>query len=166
MLLQVCTVLCLVSQSWPTLCDPMDCSPLGSSVRGDSPGKNTGVGSYSLLQGIFLTQGWNLGLLHCWKILYCLSHQGNIYFKLEATSLWWLTCSKSIRRQRLKWKKLIQYGVRFVLPYYKLNSEMWDLSSGWAIWTQKGECKMGILGPFWMLDAVIGSAYSSRPVYF
>ena len=38
--------------------------------------KNTGVGSHSLLQGIFPTQGSNLGLLHCRQILYCLSHQG------------------------------------------------------------------------------------------
>ena len=34
----------LVTQSGPTLCDPMDCSPPGSSVLGDSSGKNTGVG--------------------------------------------------------------------------------------------------------------------------
>ena len=39
--------------------------------------KNTGVGSYSLLLGIFPTQGSNLGLLHCRQILYCLSHQGS-----------------------------------------------------------------------------------------
>ena len=47
--------------------DPMDCSPLGSSVHGDSPGKNTGVGCHALLQGIFPTQGSNsclLRLLH------------------------------------------------------------------------------------------------------
>ena len=37
--------------------------------------KNTGVGSLSLLQGIFLTQGTNPGLLHCRQILYHLSHQ-------------------------------------------------------------------------------------------
>ena len=43
-------------QSCPTLCDSMDCSPPGSSVHGDSPGKNTGVGCYALLQGIFLTR--------------------------------------------------------------------------------------------------------------
>ena len=36
----------------------------------NSPGKNTGVGSHSLLQGIFLTQGSNPGLLHCRQILY------------------------------------------------------------------------------------------------
>ena len=48
----------LVAQTCPTLCDPMDCSLPGSSVHG-SLGKNTGVGSHSLLQGIFLTQGSN-----------------------------------------------------------------------------------------------------------
>ena len=55
----------------------MDCSPPGSSVHGDSPGKNTGVGSLSLLQGIFPTQGSNPDLLHCRQILYCLSHKGS-----------------------------------------------------------------------------------------
>ena len=65
--------LCLVAQSCLTLCDPMDCSPPGSSVQGDPPGKNTGVGCPALLQGIFPTQGLNPGLLHCRWILYCLS---------------------------------------------------------------------------------------------
>ena len=37
-----------------TLCDPMECSPPGSSVYGNSPGKNTGVGCYALLLRIFL----------------------------------------------------------------------------------------------------------------
>ena len=43
----------------------------------DSPDKSTGVACHSLLQGIFLTQGLNLGLLHCRQILYGLSHQGS-----------------------------------------------------------------------------------------
>ena len=43
----------------------------------DPPGKNTGVGCHSLLQGIFPTQGWNPGLPLCRQILYCLSHQGS-----------------------------------------------------------------------------------------
>ena len=123
-----------------TLCDPMDCSPPGSSVHGilqarilewvaisssrgsswprdrthascssciagrfftteapgkpsescsvmsdclqlyspwNFPGQNTGVGSLSLLQRIFLTQGSNPGPLHCRQILYQLSHLGN-----------------------------------------------------------------------------------------
>ena len=46
-----------------TLCNPMDCSPPGSSVHGISPGKNTGVGCHFLLQGIFLTQGLSMRLL-------------------------------------------------------------------------------------------------------
>ena len=43
--------LCLVAQSWPTLCGPMDCSPPGFSVHGDSLGKNIGVDCHALLQG-------------------------------------------------------------------------------------------------------------------
>ena len=70
----LCAV-CLVGQLCPTLCDSMDCSPPGFSVHGDSPGKNNGVGSLSLLQGIFPTQGSNPGLLHYRQILYHLSHQ-------------------------------------------------------------------------------------------
>ena len=40
----------------------------------NSPGKNTGVGCHSLLQGIFLIQGSNPGFLYCRQILYHLSH--------------------------------------------------------------------------------------------
>ena len=43
----------------------------------DSPGKNAGVGCHARLQGIFLTQGSNPGLLHCRQILYHLSHEGS-----------------------------------------------------------------------------------------
>ena len=59
-LYQPCAGLCFITQSCLTLCDPMDCRPPGSSVRGDSPGQNTGVGYHALLQGIFPTQGLNM----------------------------------------------------------------------------------------------------------
>ena len=67
-------------QLCPTLCNPMDCSPqrTGSSVHGDSPGKNTGVGCHAFLQGIFPTQGLNSGLPHCRQTLYHLSHLDSI----------------------------------------------------------------------------------------
>ena len=52
---EVCSINTLVGQSCPTLCDPMDCSPSVSSVREDSPGKNTGVGCHALLRGIIPT---------------------------------------------------------------------------------------------------------------
>ena len=117
-------------ETYLTLCDPMDSSPLPSSVLGilqtrllewvaisssrgssqfryqicisciscitgrfftcwttgeapwiyspwNSPDQNTGVGSLSLLQGIFPTQGSNPGLSHCRWILYQLSHKGS-----------------------------------------------------------------------------------------
>ena len=56
---------------WQNQCPP------GSSVCGDSPGKNTGMRCHALLQGIFPTQGSNPGLPHCRQILYCLSYQGS-----------------------------------------------------------------------------------------
>ena len=65
----------------------MDCGPLGSSVHGDSPGKDTGVGCDFLLQGIFQTQESNLGLLHSKQMLYHLSHQGEKKKKKNVTSL-------------------------------------------------------------------------------
>ena len=60
----MCTVLFLVTQLCLIFWDPSDCRPLGSSVHGDSPGKNTGVGCHALLQEIFPTQGSNPGLPH------------------------------------------------------------------------------------------------------
>ena len=57
-------LVCLVTQSDPTLWDPIDCSPPGSSVHGDSPGKNTGVDCHALFQGIIPIQELNPGLPH------------------------------------------------------------------------------------------------------
>ena len=68
-LLYILSVPCLVIQSCLTLCDPTDYSPPGSSVHVDSSGKNTRVGYHALFQGIFSTQGSNLGLLHCRWVL-------------------------------------------------------------------------------------------------
>ena len=58
-------MLCWVTQSCLTLCDPIDCSPPDSSLHGDSPSKNTGVAWHFFLQGSFLTWGLNWGLHHC-----------------------------------------------------------------------------------------------------
>ena len=64
----------LLTQFSLTLCDPMDCSPQGSSVHGISQARILGVGCHFLLRGIVQTQGLNPGLPHCRQILYCLSH--------------------------------------------------------------------------------------------
>ena len=57
-------------QLCPILCDPMDCSPPGSSVHSILQARNTGVDCHALLQGIFPTQGLNLRLLHLlhWQV--------------------------------------------------------------------------------------------------
>ena len=57
------------AQSCLTLCDPMDYR--------NSPGQNTGVGSLSLLQGIFSTQESNPSFPHFRQILYQLRHKGS-----------------------------------------------------------------------------------------
>ena len=67
-LIQSCMLpegLCVCAQSLQVvqLCNPMDCSPPGSSCPWDSPGKDTGAGCHALLQGIFPTQGSNPGLM-------------------------------------------------------------------------------------------------------
>ena len=59
--LNIVCVKVLAAQSCPTLFSSMDCSPPGSSVHGVFPGKNTGVDSHSLLQGIFPTEGFEAG---------------------------------------------------------------------------------------------------------
>ena len=53
----------LVAESRLILCDPMDYSPQGSSVHGNFPGKNAGVGCHFLLHRIFPIEGTNLILL-------------------------------------------------------------------------------------------------------
>ena len=77
-------VLCLVSQLCPTLCDSMDCSPPGSSVYGDSPGKHTGVACHVLVQGIFPTQGSSPGLPHCMRTNH---HQRKLAFSFFQDNL-------------------------------------------------------------------------------
>ena len=81
LLILTCAVLCLVAQSCLSLCNPPE-----SSVHGDSPRKNTGVGCHGLLQGIFPTQVSNPGLLHFRRILYQLSYQGSPNSELKLKS--------------------------------------------------------------------------------
>ena len=66
------TQLCLTLLQPNGLCSPWN-----------SPGQNTGVGSLSLLQGIFSTQRSNPGLLYCRRILYQLSHKGSHTYTLD-----------------------------------------------------------------------------------
>ena len=73
------SVLVLVVQLCPTLWDPMDCSLPGSSVHGILQARILEWTGIPFFRGIFLTQGSNLGLLHCRQIIYCLNYQGSPY---------------------------------------------------------------------------------------
>ena len=54
----------------------------------NSPGKNTGLGSHSPLQGLFLSQGSNPGLSQCRQIVQHLSHQGSPIPRTKINSKW------------------------------------------------------------------------------
>ena len=87
-----------------------------------SPGQNTGVGSPSLLQGIFPTQGSNPGLLHCRQILYYLSHEGSpsyiSYMNVKLLSCVWLFAIPFAYHARLSMEfsgKSARVGCHFLL---------------------------------------------------
>ena len=114
------------SESRSAVCNSLPprrlCSPW------NSPGQNTGVGSCSLLQGIFPTQGSNLGLPHCRWSLYQLSHKGSLRI------LEWVAypfSSRSSRPRNRTEKRLFQwFSILFYLSacsrlYIFYNVKAW-----------------------------------------
>ena len=85
----------------------------------NSPGQNTGVGSLSLLQGIFPTQGLNSGLLHCRQILYQLSHKGN------PRTLEWVAFSRGSSWPRNQTRVSCIAGRFFFLPTELSGKPYW-----------------------------------------
>ena len=82
---------CLCAQSCLTLCNPMDCSPPGSSVSGTFQAF-TGVGCHFLLQGIFSTQGLNLRLVSCIAEFFTTVPPRKPFPLLQFSSVQLLTC--------------------------------------------------------------------------
>ena len=77
----VCGCVCVCEVSHSVVSDSLGShglQPTRLLCPWNSPGKNTGVGSHALLQGILPTQGSNLDLLHCRQVLYRLSHRGSL----------------------------------------------------------------------------------------
>ena len=123
-------VLWLVTQSCLTLC--MDCSPRGSSVHGDSPGKNTGVACHALLQGIIPNPG-----VSCIEggFFYHLSHQGSprilqwvaYPFSRETSqpSSWTgVSCPAGFFTSWTTWKALV---FRICTPFRGKRAHVWKL---------------------------------------
>ena len=95
-----------------------------SSVHGDSPGKNAGVGCHALLQGIFLTQRWNLHplqLLHCRRILYCWAKIYLVYMKstliMKIHNQWKVKMEKP-KQAFVFYQLIIRKPLNFTLPSF------------------------------------------------
>ena len=140
---------CLAAQSCPTLGDPMDCSPPGSSVPGDSPGKNTGVGCHALLQGSSQPRDWAQVSHTIWQIVYSLSHQRNtISGIIQNLSFcaWLIALSIMFSRIThvgavLRWRRnrmgrplspsqIHQKNISVLSKFHKTTSECWLRTSG------------------------------------
>ena len=136
----LCVFVHLVAQSCQTLWNPMEDSPPGSSVHGDSPGKNTRVGCHVLLQGIFPTQEANPGFPHSRQILYHLSHQG-IPRILE-----WVAYpfSRASSRPR-NWTKISCVPDRFFISWATLEIFFFFLN----VWVKTLAYTLNCLGKLW-----------------
>ena len=137
-------------QSCPTLCYPMDCSPPGSSVHEDYPGKNIGVGCHALLQGIFPTQELNWGLLHCRWILYQLSHKVNT--RVGSLSL----LQGIFPTQELNWgllhcKRILSFPPELPAEPQKKHIRLKQLS-----WRSKSSCPTISCPDLWGLNIYAG----------
>ena len=133
---------------------PMNCSLPGSSVYGDSPYKNTGMGCHVFLQGIFPTQESNPGLPHWRQILYHLSHQGS--------PCWSLAC-KILSMTLLAWEmsEIVQWLAHsLVLPFlgtgmrvdlFQSCGHRWVFQICWHI-----ECNTLIASSFRALNSSAG----------
>ena len=149
----------------------MDLWPARLLCPWNSSGKNTGVGSHSLLQGIFPTQGSNLGLLHCRHILYHLSHQGSPILieskeintrgvqQLEGQIQKWTHSNKLASECQLINNGLTQ--VTTLLQTVSTHLSFWKSSSAWT------PCLLKILykirGWLWSGRTLFGQHSSSLP---
>ena len=132
----------LVVQLYPTLCDPVDCSPSGSSVHGIVQARILEWIAIPFSR-IFLTQGLNPSLLHCRQILYHLSHQGS-------PKVWWwgrnCLCARMLR-QGLKSPTGTHDSRR------GQTMEKAKARKGWSTsrWSVRRGAGASLLEPFWEL---------------
>ena len=110
------------------------------------PGKNTGVGCYSLFQGLFQTQGLNPGLPHCRQILYCLSHQQAVpKWKPQTYSLsitfhgltlpidtWSYVCGKTKQKPWGGCSPVWKISFSVSLPLFPILKSTPKINSNWA----------------------------------
>ena len=133
------------SESRPVVSDSLQ--PRGLYSPWNSPGQNTGVGSRSLLQGTFPTQGSNPGLPHCRQILYQLNHKGSPRI-LEWIAYPFSRASSQHRNQTLG------------SPALQANSSPTELSGGKVYYTVHGILQARILE--WVAFAFSRGSFQPR----
>ena len=118
-------------------------SPHGLYSPWNSLGQNTGVGSLSLLQGIFATQGLNPGLPHCRQILYHLSHKGSprilewVAYPFSSrssqprnwTRISYITGRFFTNRKCTRFSSLIIANGIFIPRPYNIVSQIWNINT-------------------------------------
>ena len=124
--------------------------PHGRHSPWDSPGQNTGVGSFFLLQGIFPTQGSNPGLPRCKQIIYHLSHKGSprilewVAYPFSSGSSW--------------------PGIELGSPAMQVDSLPTEI---WGIWKEPGKYTIRVFFLKKVLEATLRSTtksvYSFQP---
>ena len=127
----------LVAQSYPTLCNPLDCSPPGPSIHEVSQVRIlawVAISREDHIPGIFLTQGSNLCLLHWQANSLPLSHQGSPILPLRLVYSWflkicWCTCKWDFFLIFCFWSLFVYinvtyFGILFLYVAALLNSLM------------------------------------------
>ena len=148
-------ILSVLHIQWCEGCSVMSNSlwPHGLSSPKNSPGQHTGVGSLSLLQGIFPTQGLNPGLLHYRQILYQLSHKG------RPRILEWVAYPFS-RRSSWHWNWTRS-------PTLQVDSLPTELSGKSIFCIQKSIFTLVFSeGNFWALERFFFNLYFSHTIFF
>ena len=124
--------------------------PHGLHSPWNSSGQNTGVGSLSLLQGIFPTQGLNPCLLRCSRILYQLSHRGSpgilkwVAYPISQGSPWsrnqtGVSCiaGRLFTNWAIRWHALMT-AVRVLCfmctRFFEMDGQVWPLQTDCLIW--------------------------------
>ena len=143
----------LVTPLCPTLCDPIYCSSPGSSIHGIPPGKNTGVGCHSLLQGIFWTQGLKLDIPHCnsrfftiWATREALGNPLQYSCLENATDRGaWQAIVHKVMKSKTRWSDLACMHVWWRKSWGKsgcqvrdmMDEELWWWEREWGTWDSK-----------------------------
>ena len=134
---QLYSWVCMHAQSYLTLCEPVDCSPAGSSAHEHYLDKNTGVGHHFLLQGIILAQGLNLRLLwllHWKEILYhCTSWEAHFWEYFLIKILHTTFPPESLLRQpSLRQEGWSRVTARWVRHKFFFPSQLWNVFLVWC----------------------------------